>query len=308
MRYKQSRARSILKSIVWRILGVLILAVVTYAYTHHWIQTGLITFIHHGIFLVVFYFHERIWLKIKQVRNLTARSILKMFTYETLCGNVILGTIAYLVTGSWRQMTAITLTYIGIKHVIYVFHEFIWARIKIGLALGLIFAVCFLCADTHNWHQFKIEHKTKNISIGWNYEQRGFETVYYRHQQFDLLFKAGTKFWIGGTFRQIFINPEYRPMFNIIYKDPNFKNRTRITHRIKNGDNLWRFRNKTTIVLVKPFYVAHEFFMEQGKKGFYRNRDYMGIDIGMFDFFWMIQTTEGKSIHVIGTYMKASFQ
>jgi uncharacterized membrane protein len=64
--------------------------------------------------------------------NYTARSIAKMFTYETLCGNVILGTISYLITGSWKQMTAITLTYIGIKHITYILNEFVWKKIKLG--------------------------------------------------------------------------------------------------------------------------------------------------------------------------------
>ena len=129
---KETRLRSSSKSILWRVLGILILATVTFAYTRRWITTGLITIIHHGVFLLVYYCHERLWLKIKRIQNLTHRSLLKMLTYETLCGNVILGTISYIVTGSWKQMTAITLTYIGIKHVCYVFNEFAWDRIKRG--------------------------------------------------------------------------------------------------------------------------------------------------------------------------------
>jgi len=113
-------------------MGVLILATVTYAYTKRWITTGIITAVHHGIFLVVYYFHERLWLKVKRIQGLTHRSLLKMLTYETLCGNVILGTISYAVTGSWRQMTAITLTYISWKHILYVFNEFAWDRVKAG--------------------------------------------------------------------------------------------------------------------------------------------------------------------------------
>jgi len=132
----ETRIRSVSKSVIWRILGVLILATVTYAYTREWIQTGLITVIHHGVFLFVFYFHERLWLKIKRIQNLTTRSILKMLIYETLCGNVILGTISYLVTGSWKQMTAITISYISIKHVLYIFNEFIWNKIKLGWKYG----------------------------------------------------------------------------------------------------------------------------------------------------------------------------
>lgn len=129
---KEIYSRSALKSFIWRILGVIILATITYAYTKKWITAGLITAIHHGIFLYVFYAHERVWLRLKRPISLTARSIAKMFTYETLCGNIILGTITYLVTGSWKQMTAITISYISIKHLIYIFNEFIWGKIEWG--------------------------------------------------------------------------------------------------------------------------------------------------------------------------------
>lgn len=128
---EEIKKRSALKSFIWRIVGVIVLAAVTYGYTGNWITTGLVTVIHHGVFLLVYYFHERAWLKVK-LDNMMWRSLAKMFTYETLCGNVILGTITYTITGSWKQMTAITLTYIGIKHVIYVWNEFIWKNIKWG--------------------------------------------------------------------------------------------------------------------------------------------------------------------------------
>jgi len=124
----ETRLKSSMKSIFWRLFGILILAVITYIYTQKWILMGAIVILHHGIFLLIYYLHERLWLKVRRIRNLTTRSILKMLTYETLCGNMVLGTISYLVTGSWKQMTAITLTYIGIKHVLYVWNEFIWAE------------------------------------------------------------------------------------------------------------------------------------------------------------------------------------
>ena len=128
---KENKKRSALKSFIWRIVGVVVLAAVTYGWTGNWIITGLVTVIHHTVFLLVFYLHERAWLRIK-LDNMMWRSIGKMLTYETLCGNVILGTITYMVTGSWKQMTAVTLTYIGIKHVMYVWNEFIWKKIKWG--------------------------------------------------------------------------------------------------------------------------------------------------------------------------------
>jgi len=128
---KENKKRSALKSLIWRIVSVFILATVTYSYTGNWITTGLVTVIHHTVFLLVYYLHERVWLKVK-LENMMWRSLAKMLTYETLCGNIILGSITYLITGNWKQMTAITLTYIGIKHVIYVWNEFIWKKIKWG--------------------------------------------------------------------------------------------------------------------------------------------------------------------------------
>lgn len=129
------KIRSGLKSLIWRIAGVIILATITYAYTRKWIQTGLITVIHHGVFLFVFYFHERFWLRLENEHGefiKFKKSLLKMFIYETVCGNLILGTITYIITGSWKQMGLITITYIGFKHLCYVFNEFIWDKITWG--------------------------------------------------------------------------------------------------------------------------------------------------------------------------------
>lgn len=127
----ETRLRSGTKSAIWRITGVFILAIVTYAFTRNWIQSGLITFIHHAVFLVVFYSHERFWLRFP-IKRYLLQSVLKMFTYETICGNVILGVITYLVTGDVKQMTYVTLTYIGIKHVVYIINEFVWKRWEWG--------------------------------------------------------------------------------------------------------------------------------------------------------------------------------
>ncbi len=122
---KETRIKSLIKSIAWRLMGVLILGVITYAYTRNWVQTSLITVLHHGIFLIVFYVHERVWLRI-DVKSILKKRILKCITYETILGNVILGLITYFVTGQLKQMTQITLSYIGIKHIIYVLNEFAW--------------------------------------------------------------------------------------------------------------------------------------------------------------------------------------
>jgi len=57
------------------------------------------------------------------------RSALKSFIWR-IVGVIILATITYLITGDWKVMAAVTLTYIGIKHVIYVLNEFVWKEKK----------------------------------------------------------------------------------------------------------------------------------------------------------------------------------
>jgi uncharacterized membrane protein len=128
---QETMKRSSIKSLIWRLVGVIILASVTYFYTHKWITTTWITFLHHGVFFFVFIAHERFWLHVDFVG--LKRKLLKMVTYETLLGNFILAIISLVITGNIQTMTKITLTYIGIKHVIYIFNEFIWERVKWGI-------------------------------------------------------------------------------------------------------------------------------------------------------------------------------
>lgn len=128
---KDTHKKSFIKSFIWRIAGIFILAGVTYFYTRNWITTSWVTFLHHGVFLIVFYLHERFWQHV-DIKNLLARSLLKCLTYETILGNFILAIITLTITGDVQSMTKITLTYIGIKHLIYIWNEFIWKDIEWG--------------------------------------------------------------------------------------------------------------------------------------------------------------------------------
>jgi len=56
--------RSWCKSITWRIIGIVILGGLTWLFTHSWAETTLITITFHGIRLVLYYFHERVWEKV----------------------------------------------------------------------------------------------------------------------------------------------------------------------------------------------------------------------------------------------------
>jgi uncharacterized membrane protein len=129
---RETHSRSFVKSLIWRIMGVVLLGAVTYFYTRHWIQTSWITFLHHGVFLFIFWGHERFWLCV----NMTGlkRKFCKMFTYESILGFLVLGVISLVVTGNVQTMSKITLTYIFIKHIIYVINEFLWDHIKWGIS------------------------------------------------------------------------------------------------------------------------------------------------------------------------------
>lgn len=305
---KETRLRSLSKSTIWRILGVLILAIITYAYTQEWVATGLITIIHHGIFLFVFYFHERLWLKIRRIKSLIARSILKMFTYETFCGNVILGTITYCVTGSWKQMTAITLTYIGIKHMVYIFNEFIWDKIKIGKGITMLVAVLLFSGlsfgDYWNTGAIKVEN------FGVDVEIRMTADMYYKHIHFDWHHKLNRYFTLTLSERESHIKKttwkvEHRPMLNLAYKNGVLKNRSRVTLRIREGENIWRFRNKITVTPAFWF-LAHEAFFE--KRKWFRNRYYVGANVSKnLSIFFIRQQTRGEGIWVVGTKLIVRF-
>lgn len=136
MELKETHKRSMTKSIIWRILGVGVLALITYLFTRSLITTGLITALHHGVFLIVYYLHERLWQRIGDRVTGKKRRILRAFLYEIIFGNGILFLICILVgdiTGFINKFVVsfgITFTYIQNKLWIYVVYDKIWDRIK----------------------------------------------------------------------------------------------------------------------------------------------------------------------------------
>ena len=60
----ESHIRSWVKSVTWRIVGIIILGIISYAVTHNWAQTTVITVFFHSVRLILYYFHERIWQRI----------------------------------------------------------------------------------------------------------------------------------------------------------------------------------------------------------------------------------------------------
>lgn len=56
-----SWVRSWTKSFTWRVLGIVILILLSYFITGSWVEASLITFVFHGIRVVLYVLHERAW-------------------------------------------------------------------------------------------------------------------------------------------------------------------------------------------------------------------------------------------------------
>jgi uncharacterized membrane protein len=110
-------------------MGVIVLASVTYFFTRKWITTTYITFVHHATFLLVFYLHERVWMKLYD-KDAPWRRVVKAFTYEIILGMGIGGLIVFFFTGEWSKVTQITGTYTVIKLIMYYINEKVWAKIE----------------------------------------------------------------------------------------------------------------------------------------------------------------------------------
>ena len=61
----ESRQRSLVKSILWRSIGVFVLSSITWLLTNNLEVTTILTFLYHTMNLVLYYFHERFWDRIE---------------------------------------------------------------------------------------------------------------------------------------------------------------------------------------------------------------------------------------------------
>ena len=123
----EKKLRSATKSVIWRIMGVFVYATIFYLFTRQLVLTLVGTLIHHSTFLVVFYLHERFWIKLKRNTHW-----LKPFTYEIILGMGLGGLIVLLLTGSWKAVTVITITYTVVKLVMYFIYDKIWVMVSWG--------------------------------------------------------------------------------------------------------------------------------------------------------------------------------
>ena len=60
----ETRSRAWVKSIVWRLLGIVILGLISWLITRSWKETTIITILFHGLRVILYYAHERVWERI----------------------------------------------------------------------------------------------------------------------------------------------------------------------------------------------------------------------------------------------------
>jgi len=118
------RKVSAAKSVSWRLIGVAMLGVITYVITLDLPKTTIVTALHHGAFIFIFYAHERFW----EGRGVRGKPFIKAFSYEIVLGFIVLGIITFVVTGSWRQVTMVTTTYLTLRFIGYPIHERFYER------------------------------------------------------------------------------------------------------------------------------------------------------------------------------------
>lgn len=124
----EEHSRSVIRSVIWRIMGVIVLALITYLVTRSILITTILTVVYHGLCVLVYYMHERLWLKIDQYWKTKYRVVFRLIIYELIFGVGALGILSWLITGQIKQATTVTIIYISNKLWMYVAYDWFWNR------------------------------------------------------------------------------------------------------------------------------------------------------------------------------------
>ncbi len=188
-----------------------------------------------------------------------------------------------------------------------------WKERRKKMKKRIIFMLMFLMVSSiafgeiHSWNSGMVKYTVSDrFTLAGNGEIRfSGPDFYYSHIHFDLDYRLNRNFTIGVSERESFLHDkgtvEHKPMVNFKANFGPLQNRARITWRIKEGEDVFRFRNKTTVTIGTTF-AAYELFVEQGRTGVYRSRYYFGCSIvSGLSVFILHQVTEGKGMWIIGT-------
>lgn len=65
----ERKRRSLFKAITWRIIAIIVLLFLSYYFTSDWTITGGITISFNVIQILLYYIHERLWLRIQWAKK-----------------------------------------------------------------------------------------------------------------------------------------------------------------------------------------------------------------------------------------------
>ncbi|MBP7477025.1 MAG: DUF2061 domain-containing protein [Chitinophagales bacterium] len=128
----ESHARSILKGISWRVIGTIDTIVISFLFTGHLGKAFKIGISEVFTKIILYYFHERIWLYfIKDRTHLHWVSFTKGVTWRVI-GSIDTTMLAWFWTGSGQTGLQIGSVEVLTKIILFYFHERLWVRIPIG--------------------------------------------------------------------------------------------------------------------------------------------------------------------------------
>lgn len=128
----ESRARSLIKGVSWRVIGTIDTMLVSYFFTGHWEKAFQIGFYEIFTKIILYYFHERVWLYfVKERIKEHWVSVSKGITWRII-GSIDTTMLAWLITGSGFTGLQIGSAEVLTKLVLYYFHERIWAGVPLG--------------------------------------------------------------------------------------------------------------------------------------------------------------------------------
>jgi uncharacterized membrane protein len=135
---------SSVKSILWRLIGVVYLFTLSYLTTGSLPKSTALTIIHHAVFLVVFAVQDQVWTKIDWGKEhhlekdgichiytwtpSKTRSLVKGFVYEIILAIPIMLLIAMVVIGNIQNAVSIVLIYTVSKIFLYQVYEQLFDR------------------------------------------------------------------------------------------------------------------------------------------------------------------------------------
>ncbi len=142
---KEQHYRSVIKGITWRIIGTMDTIFLSWLFTGE-IGTALkIGGIEVFTKIILYYLHERVWLKMKYGRSEITnadgvtitkdkhfRSVVKGISWRVF-GTLDTITIAFFVTGDYTKAISIGFTEVFTKVGLYYLHERVWHAIKFGM-------------------------------------------------------------------------------------------------------------------------------------------------------------------------------